>query len=108
LTPEGTPIPGDTSNPSAPLDIVPLTKKNEHGFHYNAFGPENPYPQRQVHGLVNDHYDQRLLQKRSRDDWRTPLSVNGLEMNTLDQSIHTTPDGYRTDSAGVPLQWPNW
>lgn len=47
------------------------------------------------------------MQRKSRD-WRTPLVVEGLEKNKYDDTIHTTPDGYRTDSAGVPVQWPNW
>jgi hypothetical protein len=85
---------------------VPLTKKNTHGFFYNPFGPENPLPQRETHGHVNDHYDQRLLQKRSRD-WRTPLDVKGVTVNQYDDTYHTT-DGFRTDKDGVPVQWPNW
>lgn len=26
----------------------------------------------------------------------------------MDDTIHTTPDGIRTDKEGVPVQWPNW
>lgn len=45
-----------------PLELKDLTVRNVHGFTYNSFGPENPYPQRETHGHSNDHYDQRLAQ----------------------------------------------
>lgn len=31
-----------------------------------------------------------------------------MTVNEYDDTIHSTPDGFRTDKEGVPVQWPNW
>ena len=45
---------------SLPVDLGSKSKKELHDIYYNPFGPENPYPQRDINGMnthSSDRYD---------------------------------------------------